>query len=212
MTSGNFRKKKSRRVSIVFMFSIDFPSNYKHVHQLAIWSRMFEGTQWPIAEGRGLQAERGVVTPWVFDGDWCCKSTLLAFEHFIESGKLKANLDAELLRSRGRLDERESDFKLNHPNSPNCFSNISYKATWKNMGLDQDMFKTVKFDHGEIDCYWNKDWLSHSVLDGVLQLWIACCRPDYFKRCPQTKRKQKSIFEQINNKHFNENNILQGKI
>lgn len=80
------------------------------------------------------------------------------------------------------------------------------------MGLDQDMFKTVKFDHGEIDCYWNKDWLSHSVLDGVLQLWIACCRPDYFKRCPQTKRKQKSIFEQINNKHFNENNILQGKI
>lgn len=164
-----FQGKKSRRVSIVFMFSIDFPSNYKHVHQLAIWSRMFEGTQWPIAEGRGLQAERGVVTPWVFNGDWCCKSTLLAFEHFIESGKLKANLDAELLRSRGRLDERESDFKLNHPNSPNCFSNISYKATWKNMGLDQDMFKTVKFDHGEIDCYWNKDWLSHSVLDGVLQ-------------------------------------------
>lgn len=42
--------------------------------------------------------------------------------------------------------------------------------------------------------------------------WMACCRPDYFKRCPQTKRKQNSIFEQINNKHFNENNILQGKI
>ena len=25
--------------------------------------------------------------------------------------------------------------------SPNCFSNISFKALWKNMGLDQDMLK-----------------------------------------------------------------------
>ena len=99
-------------------------------------------------------------------------------------------------------------FKLNYLNSPNCFSTNFYKATWKNMELNQDMFNwVVKFGHGEIDCHWNKDWLSPPVLDGVLQSRVACCRPDYFKRCPYTNRKKKSIFEQINNKHFNENNI-----